>query len=195
MANNFIPSWDEKTIFKNKILPDSMRLLIVGKSGCGKTVLLEQLLLTDYLDYNNLVLFCPRSSDLDYDILIQSFQNGLKKENIRALYSKKDEIKKINADPLEMIKLVASKIKTKSTKKIEANKFTDDTKIPLPETFDKKKKNLLLLDDCAWGKQNNLELFFIRGRHSSINCVYISQNYFKLPRDSIRSNCNCFVFF
>jgi tRNA U34 5-carboxymethylaminomethyl modifying GTPase MnmE/TrmE len=38
----------------NELLPNSIRGCVIGKSGCGKTNSLMNLLLQDYLDYNNL---------------------------------------------------------------------------------------------------------------------------------------------
>lgn len=35
----------------------------------------------------------------------------------------------------------------------------------------------------------------MRGRHSNVDCIYLSQNYFKLPRQTIRENANLFILF
>ena len=44
--------------FNNPFLPRSIRGIIVGKSGCGKTTLLLNLLLRPgWLDYDNLFVF------------------------------------------------------------------------------------------------------------------------------------------
>ena len=53
-------SWNEVTTkrFNNPLLPRSIRGIIVGKSGCGKTTLLLNLLLRPgWLDYDNLFVF------------------------------------------------------------------------------------------------------------------------------------------
>ena len=53
-------SWNENlhNRFNNPLLPRSIRGLIVGKSGCGKTTLLLNLLLKPgWLDYDNLFYF------------------------------------------------------------------------------------------------------------------------------------------
>ena len=53
-------SWNEAIlrISNHPLLPRSIRGLIVGKSGCGKTTLLLNLLLRPgWLDYNNLCVF------------------------------------------------------------------------------------------------------------------------------------------
>ena len=32
--------------------------------------------------------------------------------------------------------------------------------------------------------------YYTRGRHSNVDCFYLAQNYFKLPRQTIRENAN-----
>ena len=44
-------------------------------------------------------------------------------------------------------------------------------------------------------KQTTVESFFTRGRQNNCSCIYISQNYHKLPRQTIRTNTNVFVLF
>ena len=53
-------SWNENISkrFNHPLLPRSIRGIIVGKSGCGKTTLLLNLLLRcGWLDYDNLFVF------------------------------------------------------------------------------------------------------------------------------------------
>ena len=53
-------SWNEVVSkrFNHPLLPRSIRGIIVGKSGCGKTTLLLNLLLRPgWLDYDNLFVF------------------------------------------------------------------------------------------------------------------------------------------
>ena len=40
-----------------------------------------------------------------------------------------------------------------------------------------------------------IEKFCTRGRHNNCSCIYISQNYHKLPRQTIRTNCNSLILF
>ena len=40
-----------------------------------------------------------------------------------------------------------------------------------------------------------MDSYYTRGRHSSCNCIYLSQSYFQLPRRSIRNNANTFILF
>ena len=69
--------------------------------------------------------------------------------------------------------------------------FYDDCQnIPDPT-----QKNLLLLDDFFLGKPNKAESYYTRGRHNNCDTIYIAQNYFRLPRHTIRENSNFIILF
>ena len=70
-------SWNEVITkrFNNPVLPKSIRGIIVGKSGCGKTTLLLNLLLRpDWFDYNNLCVFGKSLFQPEYRILKKSLR-------------------------------------------------------------------------------------------------------------------------
>ena len=43
--------------------------------------------------------------------------------------------------------------------------------------------------------QSAADNFYTRGRHNNVDSIYISQNFYKLPRQTIRSNANFMIFF
>ena len=43
--------------------------------------------------------------------------------------------------------------------------------------------------------QDSIGNFCTRGRHNNCSCFYISQNYHKLPRQTLRTNCNSLILF
>ena len=53
----------------------------------------------------------------------------------------------------------------------------------------------MVFDDLLLEKQNTCEKYYARGRHSNVDCFYLSQNYFKLPRQTIRENGNLICLF
>lgn len=186
----WMPVWHgDKIAFQNHGLPNSMRLLIIGPSNCGKSFLLLRLLLEGNFDYTNLYLYTPSLHQIEYQILVESLKHGLDKGQIMAIFQNQEEIE----NPIELIREIGERLKEKSDIKVVA--YDNDTDLPETKSFDKKKKNLLVLDDCAYDKQSNIHSYFIRGRHNNINCVYLSQSYFQLPKRSIRDNSNCFIFF
>ena len=48
----------------------------------------------------------------------------------------------------------------------------------------------MIFDDLLLENENKCECYYIRGKNSNVDCFYLSQNYFKLPRQTIRENAN-----
>ena len=89
-------SWNETESkrFNHKLLPKSIRGLIIGKSRCGKTTLLLNLLLKlGWLDYNKLAVFGNTLFQPEYRILKKAFEEKLPKEMIMRLFEARDEVK------------------------------------------------------------------------------------------------------
>ena len=53
----------------------------------------------------------------------------------------------------------------------------------------------MIFDYLLLERQNKCECYYIHGRHSNVDCFYLSQNYFKLPRQTIRENANFICLF
>ena len=158
-------------------LPCSLRGLIVGKSSCGKTVLLLNLLLREgWLDYNNLLVFGNSLHQTEYQILKKAFDSKLGKNQILNLFQNQTIM-----PPLDAIK----NYKGKLTGGITAEFYENCDNIPDPKDLDPNLKNLLILDDCYLGPQSKAGAFYSRGRHANCDTLYISQNYFALPRNSV----------
>jgi hypothetical protein len=171
----------------NPLLPNSLRGLIIGKFNSGKTVLLLNLLLRDgWLDYNNLLVFSNSLHQDEYQILKRGFEHGLGKTQILNLFNNQNLI-----SPFEAIDAYRGEL----TGGITAKFFENCSSIPDPKTLDPKKKNLLILDDCYLGPQSKAGAYYSRGRHNNCDTLYISQNYFSLPRNSVRENSNFIILF
>ena len=67
--------------------------------------------------------------------------------------------------------------------------------IPDPADLNAGEKNLLIQDDCFLGKQNKTKAYYTRGRHNNCDTFYISQHYFRPPRQTIRENANLIILF
>ena len=53
----------------------------------------------------------------------------------------------------------------------------------------------MVFDDLLLEKQNTCESYYAKGRHSNVDCFCLAQNYFKLPRQTIRENANFICLF
>ena len=72
---------DESKRKNSPLLPNSILGLIIGKSNCGKTTLLLNLLLQpEWLDYNHLYVFGRSLHQMEYRILQRGLEMELSKE-------------------------------------------------------------------------------------------------------------------
>jgi len=86
-------AWNETQSkrFNNSMFPRSIRGLIVGKSNCGKTMLLLNFLLRPgWLDYDNLMVSCKSLFQPEYRILKKTLKEQLPKETIILLFDHQD---------------------------------------------------------------------------------------------------------
>ena len=63
------------------------------------------------------------------------------------------------------------------------------------ENYVQRKRILWYLMICYLKNKNACESYYVRGRHSNVYCFYLAQNYFKLPRQTIRENANFICLF
>ena len=88
---------------------------------------------------------------------------------------------------------MAKEIRDKSD--VECNFYQSVEDVPDPRELSSEKKNLMVFDDLLLEKQNTCESYYVRRRHSNVDCFYLAQNYFKLPRQTIRENTNFMCLF
>ena len=105
----------------------------------------------------------------------------------------RDEIRNSQIPPSRVLQEWARSIKNKSN--VKCNFFETASDVPDPRDLKSEGKNLMIFDDLLSERQNKCECYYIRGRHSNVGCFYLSQNYFKLPRQSFRENANFICLF
>jgi hypothetical protein len=154
---------------------------------------LNLLLRPGWLDYNNLNVFGKSLFQPEYRIIKTAFEQKLPKEFIIQLFSMRDEITQRNVDPLTVLEEVGRDNTLKSD--IQCKFYESSEDVPDPKDLDKTKKNLMIFDDLQLEKQSTCEKYYIRGRHSNVDCFYLAQNYFRLPRQTIRENANFICLF
>jgi len=187
-------TWNEISSrrFNNPLLPKSIRGILVGKSACGKTTLLLNFLLRPgWLDYNNLNIYGKSLFQPEYRILKKAFEEQLPQESILRLFDNQNEIMQLNLAPVILLGAMAKNQTQKSD--IECKFFENASDVPDPRELSPDKKNLMVFDDLLLERQNKCEAYYTRGRHSNVDCFYLAQNYFKLPRQTIKRKCKLYL--
>ena len=106
----------------------------------------------------------------------------------------RDEIRDSKIPPSVVVQEWARSIGNNNSN-IRFSLFETASDVADPRKLDPEDKNLMIFDDLLLEKQNKCECYYIRGRHSNMDCFYLSQNYFKLPRKTIRGNANFICLF
>ena len=192
---DFNLDWESKLNRNNSpILPKSIRGLIVGKSNCGKTNLLLNLLLKpDLLDYNKLIVYGKSLFQTKYKVMKSGFDNGLDKATIFNLFNNRESIIDQDISPFEIIKQIGET--NPSQNPIKCEFFENANEIIDPKELKSTNRNLMIFDDVLLCNQSIINDYYTRGRHSNVDCFYLAQNYFRLPRQTIRENSNFICLF
>ena len=113
--------------------------------------------------------------------LIES-PNGLKFENIyvfsKSLYQPKYEY---------LEKLI------KPIKGMGYHTFSQNESVLPPSKA--KNNSIMIFDDVACEKQDNIRSYFCMGRHKNIDSFYLCQTYTHIPKHLIRDNANMIIMF
>ena len=134
------------------LLPNGIRGLIIGKSGCGKTILLINLLLRPgWLDYNNINIFVKSLFQPEYHILKKAFEEKLPKEVIIIFLENQSEITDLGISPISVVEEMAKYIRDNSDVECKFYESADD--VPDPRALSSQKKNLMVFDDLLLEKQ------------------------------------------
>ena len=55
--------------------------------------------------------------------------------------------------------------------------------------------SIMIFDDIACENQDNVKAYFCRGRHKSVESIYLGQSYARVPKHLVRDNVNLLVIF
>ena len=90
----------------------------------------------------------------------------------------------MDISPISIVEEMAKHSRDKSD--VECNFYQSAEDVPDLRELIWEKKNLIVFGDLFLEKQNTCESYYVRGSHSNVDCFYLAQKYFKLPRQTIR---------
>ena len=120
-------------------------------------------------------------------------EEKLPREVIIRLFENQNKITDLGISLISPIEEMAKEIRDKSDVVCHFYQSAED--VPDPRELSSEKNNLMVFDDLLLERQNTCESYDVRGRHSNVDCFYLAQNYFKLPRQTIRENANFLCLF
>ena len=71
--------------------------------------------------------------------------------------------------------------------------FSDNESVIDPS--EARENSLMIFDDVACDKQNNIKAYFSMGRHKHIDSFYLCQTYTCIPKHLVRDNANVLILF
>ena len=95
-------------------------------------------------------------------------EEKIPKEVIIRLFENQNEITNLGISPISIVEEMAKEIRDKSD--VECNFYQSAEDFPDPRELSLEKKNLMVFDDLLLEKQNTCESYYVRGRHSNVDC-------------------------
>ena len=171
---------------KNLYPPHPVRRIICGPSSLGKSVFLTNIVLNSINEYDKIYIYSPSLHQDLYQKLIECFSNYIPIHIINNI---------LNEENIDVVieELVINKDFQKSDTEIEAYENIEDLKFPQ----EYENNSIIILDDLNEKEINNVKIqaMFKRGRHYNLSIFIISQDYYELPKRTIRANGNIYHIF
>ena len=172
----------EKYLYPNH----PVRCIITGPSCSGKSVFLTNLILNIINEYDKIYIYSPSLHQDLYQKLIKCFSNYLPIHIIKNI---------LNEEDIDVVieEILNNKDFQKSDTEIETYENIEDLKFPQ----EYENISIIILDDLNEKEINNekIQAMFKRGSHNNLTIFIISQDYYELPKRTIRCNGNVFHLF
>ena len=163
-----------------------VRCIITGPSECGKSVFLTNLILNVINEYDKIYIYSPSLHQDLYQKLIKCFSNYIPIHIIPNI---------LNEEDIDLVieEIVDNKDFEKSVTEIET--FDNIDELRFPQEFEN--NSIIILHDLNEKEINNdkIQAMFKRGRHNNLSIFIISQEYYELPKRTIRANGNIYHIF
>ena len=162
-------------------MSESSSCVITGPSECGKSVFLTNLILNIINEYNKIYFYSPSLHQEINQKLINCFGNYVPIHIIPNT---------LNEEDIDVVieELVYNKDFEKSNTEIETYEPIEKPRF----RQDYESNSIIMLDNLNEKEINNdkIHAIFKRGRHNILYLFIISQDYYELPKRTIRANGN-----
>ena len=162
------------------------RVIICGPSESGKSYFLSNIILNIINEYDKIYIYSPSLHQELYQKLFKCFNNYIPIHIIPNILNEKD---------LDIV--IDGIINNEDFEKsnIELETFNNIEELKYPQEYEN--NSIIILDDLNEKEINNdkIQAMFKRGRHNNLSIFIISQDYYELPKKTIRANGNIFHIF
>ena len=163
-----------------------VRCFITGPSECGKSVFLTNLILKIINEYEKIKFYSPSLHQDLYQKLFKCFHNYIPIHIIPNILNEVD---------IDIVfdGIVNNKDFKKSNTEIETYESIEE--LNFPQEYDD--GGIIILDDLNEKEMNDprVQAMFKRSRHNNLPIFIISQDYYELPKKTIRANGNIYHIF
>ena len=163
-----------------------VRCTISGLSECGKSVFLTTLLLKNINEYDKTYIYSPSLHQDLYQKLGKCFSNFIPIHVFPNI---------LNEDDVELVIDELIKIKDFGKSDTEIETFENIEELKYPQEYDD--GGMIILDDLNEKEMNDprVQAMFKRSRHNNLSIFNISQDYYELPKKTIRAIGNIYHIF
>ena len=163
-----------------------VRCIITGPSECSKSVIPTNLILNIINEYDKIYIYSPSLHQDLYQKLIKCFSNYIPIPIIPNI-SNEEEV------DIVIEEIVNKKDFVKSDTEIETYESIEELKFP--QEYDD--GVIFILDDLNEKDMNDprVQAMFKRSRHNNLSIFIISQDYYELPKRTIRANSKIYHIF
>lgn len=174
------------------------RELVIGGSGAGKTTVVTNSIVFDWVDIDTLVVCAADIEEEKYEFLKEwaEARQEDRQTDIENYHRMMQNVKQENRppEPLPFEFLFVDNIFELPDIKLWDKPVAEmETKPPI--TLSKNRRTLILVDDMINEKyQGNVSDIFIRGRKKNISTIYIAHSFFAIP-EMMRKNTMQYMLF
>ena len=156
-----------------------VRCIITGPSECDKSVFLTNLILSINNENDKIYIYSPRLHQGLYQELIKCFSNSIPIHIITSI---------LNEEDIDVVIEEIVNIKNFEKSDIEIETYESLEELTFPQEYDD--GDIIIQNDLSEKEMNypRVQTMFKRSRHNNLSIFIINQDYYELPKRTMRAN-------